>query len=163
MSLNPIFIIQKNHDLYSVAAIGPDATTPDERPSLHVRGEPGKLLYMALTGHRFGTSPDTAHQLIATQARAALTAYNSKSIPEVLEYLAATIGPAPDLTEILNQAQQYLLARAVVADWGNFIKPFLGYFYLNKQRQIITHHQDYEKVILLPEPQTWGQFNLMSN
>ncbi len=156
-----IILVQKTGDLYAPTLIGDDTTTPDNRPPLHVRGEAGQLLYMALAGHRFGASPDEAHQLVATQARAFIQAFANKSLNERLEFADHADYQPGSLIAMVEQEKQFNLAHRVVEHWGLFIRPFLGYFYTDDAGQIIPHHPDYEKVIFLPTPQTWGQFNLM--
>ena len=100
--LSPLFLIQRTGDVYGVADLVVDAQRPDYWPDggqLPIRGPAAHWLYVALSGHRFITSPDTFNPWLARAARG---------------YIAEC------------RPGGFYLAHLVVRDWGEFIVPWLG-------------------------------------
>jgi len=111
------FAVRITGDLYAIEAVGlDDLNEPPPSGKLVIRGEPAAWLYLALTGHNFGLSPQVTNLAAARFARALIT--------------GRIIGG-------------YLLARRVLWHWGDFIQPYFGIKLLNAQNRVIEEHPFY--------------------
>ena len=115
MASQPLFVLARTGDLYHVRVIARDIDPnagrpgaiqveiddPNRRPSTGwvLQGPAASLLYLALTGHRYGDDPNDAEPQTARTARAIL----------------ATI-----------REPGYYLASRIVAHFGEIILPGLG-------------------------------------
>lgn len=117
----PIIWIERQPNVLLVKAVRIYMGLPEDwsEDLLPITPPISDVLYYALAGHRFATSPDTASAALARYYRALILKCQVPLEPHPAK---------PQRSERLQLwVSQFRLARKVVNDFGHYMQPHLGY------------------------------------